>query len=77
MVQRINPIKVMTVSQDGECHLTITLELNINLNANGEIGASLQSLAEKPIQKEKDDEDPMLTIPDFVSGLKVDFGKKV
>ncbi len=74
MVQRISPIKVMTVSQDGECHLTITLELNINLNANGEIGASLQALAEKPVLKE---DDPIFTIPDFVSGLKVDFGKKV
>jgi hypothetical protein len=79
MPQRITPVKVMSVSQDGECHLTITLELNINLTANGEIGASLQAQSEKPSKSRpiQEDDDVELTIPDFVSGMKLDFGKQV
>lgn len=76
MAQRITPVKMITVSKEGECHLTITLELNINLSANGEIGASLQGVAEKAKAVEKED-DPLFTVPDFLSGLKVDFGKNV
>jgi hypothetical protein len=79
MPQRITPVKVMSVSQDGECHLTITLELNINLTANGEIGASLQAQGDKPALKQttKDDDEVELTVPDFISGMKLDFGKNV
>jgi hypothetical protein len=79
MPQRITPVKVMSVSQNGECHLTITLELNINLTANGEIGASLQAQGEKPMKARpiQEDDDVELTVPDFVSGMKLDFGKQV
>lgn len=76
MAQRISPVRIMSVSKDGECHLTITLELNINLNANGEVGASLQGVAEKIAKVEKE-EDPLFTVPDFVGGLKVNFGKTI
>ncbi len=76
MVQRIAPVKVMTVTQNGECHLTITLELNINLNSNGEVSATAVTNTEIPkiVEKEKE---PAFEIPDFASGLKVNFGKKV
>lgn len=66
---------MVTVTKDGECHLTITLELNINLGTNGEVGASLQALSDKKPEAVEKDEDPLFTIPDFVGGLKVNFGK--
>lgn len=77
MVQRIAPVKVMTVTQNGECHLTITLELNINLNSNGEVSASAVSETEVPKKIVEKEKEPALEIPDFASGLKVNFGKKV
>lgn len=72
MAQIISPVKMMTVTQDGECHLTITLELNINVNSSGDVVASL---AQTPIPKKVEETD--LEIPDFLSGKKVTFGKKV
>ena len=74
MAQRITPVKMITVSKEGECHLTITLELNINLSANGEVGASLQGVAEKAKVVENEDEEPLFTVHDFLGGLKVNFG---
>lgn len=77
MPQRITPVKVMSVSKDGECHLTITLELNINLTTGGEVNASLAALSEKSKNMVQEDDDVELTIPDFLSGMKLEFGKSV
>ncbi len=77
MPQRITPVKVMSVSKDGECHLTITLELNINLTTGGEVGASLAAVGEKLKRQIQEDDDVELTVPDFISGMKLDFGKTV
>jgi hypothetical protein len=72
MVQRISPSKIVTVTKDGECHLVITLELNINLMANGQIGATLVGNENMQMPKEDVFE---YSIPDFTSGMKLDFGK--
>jgi hypothetical protein len=73
MVQKISPARIVTVTKDGECHLTITLELNINVNGAGNVSASVKS-EDKFIQEDEDKIDFM--IPDFLSGAKIDFGKK-
>lgn len=65
------------MSKDGECHLTITLELNINLTTGGEVNASLAALSEKSKNMVQEDDDVELTIPDFLSGMKLEFGKSV
>lgn len=71
MAQRISPTRIVTVTENGECHLIITMELNINLNTNGDLSASLQSVAKPQMNKEDVNDDVEYTIPDFVSGLKV------
>lgn len=73
MVQRIEPVKTIVVSKDGECKVTIELELNINLNSDG---LSIQSEVKPHIEKEKKDFDKVdYIIPDLSSGFTVDLGK--
>lgn len=80
MAQRINPTTIHTITQDGECHLFIKLDLNITLNTDGTLRtmdeAASQSHA-KSSHKFFDDDDIQLAIPDFQSGVNLDFGKDV
>jgi hypothetical protein len=79
MPQRISPSKIMTVTKDGECQLTIVLELNINLNANGQIGVAMTAKdAPQVAQKADDQQDDSFPfeIPDFTSGAGFSFGQE-
>lgn len=70
MVQRLDPIKTQMVTKDGECHLTITLELNINVN--GEVG-TVQATAvkqDKPVETVVEKR-PEFIVPDFTSGPRL------
>jgi len=72
MVQLLQPQQVKIVTKDGECKISLTIDLNINLN-------QIEGLVKQGIKKEyePDDEDKVnFVIPDFGSGAKVDFGKQ-
>ena len=77
MAQLIRPGSVKVLTQDGEVHVVISLELTINLNSDGlHVGGEhRQDVIQKPKEKEKK-EDVMWEIPDFGTSPKVDFGKK-
>jgi hypothetical protein len=60
-------------TQKGECNIHITLDLNINL-AGGVVG--IESVKATPKKIEKEEEDVKWAIPEFDSGIKVNFGKK-
>jgi len=70
MVQRISPVKtqVRIVPRDGE--LVITLDINISVD--GKVQATADNATNVTVEDE-DHVDHM--IPEFVSGLKLDFGK--
>lgn len=74
MAQHITPTKVVTITQNGECHLIITLELNINLTGAGGVSASVQTAERANV----DEDNIQFTIPDFskTSGKIVNFGKE-
>lgn len=80
MAQLIRPSSVKVLTQDGEVHVTISLELTINLNSeglhvSGEATHQRQDVIDKPKEKSKK-EDVMWEIPDFGTSPKVDFGKQ-
>ena len=73
MVQRIRPgtqTKVKVVPRDGELEIT----LNINITVDGRVTASSEN-ADVRMLKEDDDKVDHL-IPDFSSGVKLNFGKE-
>lgn len=77
----LKPNTVKVVTQDGELHVTISLELTINLNSDDlKIAVapthvvSDSSVAKKTVVT---NDNPMWEIPDFTSTPKVEFGKKV
>jgi hypothetical protein len=70
MSQLIKPsTKVKIVPRDGELEIT----LNINITVDGKVTASADN-AEVSILKEKEEKTERV-IPDFFSGMKLDFGK--
>jgi hypothetical protein len=69
MVQLLKPHEVKIITKEGECQVSITLDLNINLN--GEIA----QVTTKVKQKEEEKEENVWEIPDFSSGEKINFGK--
>jgi hypothetical protein len=70
MSQLIKPTtKVKIVPRDGELEIT----LNINITVDGKVTASAEN-AEVSILKEKEEKTERI-IPDFFSGMKLDFGK--
>lgn len=74
MVQLIKPNEVKVVTKDGECKISLTIDLNINLNTAGvSVGAQVSKL-DSPQQQEK--EKTHWEIPDFGAMPKVNFGKK-
>ena len=72
MANRISPQSVKVITQDGEVHVLITLELNINLNSN-EI-QTVASSEKTEIKKEK--ESDIWELPDFGNSPKINFGKE-
>lgn len=69
MVQRYEPVKVTTITKDGECKVLITLELNINVN-NGTVSTQLIS------EQTKTEDKVEYPVPKFTSDVKVKFGKE-
>jgi len=70
MSQLIKPTtKVKIVPRDGELEIT----LNINITVDGKVTASAEN-AEVSVLKEKEEKTERV-IPDFFSGMKLDFGK--
>ena len=72
MANRISPQSVKVITQDGEVHVLITLELNINLNSN-EI-QTVASSEKTEIKKEK--ESDIWELQDFGNSPKINFGKE-
>lgn len=74
MPQLIKPNEVKVVTKNGECQVSIILELNINLNGDG-VAVSAQSI--KPETKEKSKPNSFdWEVPDFEASPKIQFGKK-
>ena len=69
MAQLIKAQDVKIITKDGECQVSISLELNINLNNN------LVEISGQNIKNEKKD-DVNWMIPDFTTSPKINFGKK-
>lgn len=75
MPQLIKPNEVKVVTKNGECQVSIVLELNINLN--GDLAVSAQSAQIKETAKEsKKNDDFAWEVPDFEAAPKIQFGKK-
>lgn len=70
----IRPGSVKVVTQDGEVHVLITLELNINLNSDGLASVGETNVETKKMVETKK-EDPAWDIPDFGSST-INFGKR-
>jgi hypothetical protein len=68
MPQLIKPHEVRVVTQQGECTVSIVLELNINLNADG------VKVAARTVSPETPEDKVEWAIPDFTSS-KIKFGK--
>lgn len=68
--------KATMTTKDGECQVTIVLELNINLNTD-DLHINVQPNAAM-IDKTNKNEDEQVAhiIPDFSSTQKIEFGKK-
>ncbi len=72
MVQLLQPQQVKLVTKDGECKISLTIDLNINLNQNE--GLVKQGMKH---ENEPDDDEVSFVIPDFEgSGANLDFGKQ-
>lgn len=67
MPQLMQPSKIKIIPKDGEIEIT----LNIHITVDGKVIASADN-AKVDMVEEKSE----LMIPDFLSGLKLDFGKK-
>lgn len=77
MPQRISPAKIrtQTITQDGEVHLLITLDINLNLNSDG-INVSVKS-GNSVTEEIVDDNKIHYPIPDFSSSSGLNFGKNL
>lgn len=70
----IRPTKVHVITKEGECQLSITIDLNINLNTG--IVDLKQREATEVVQEKESEEKPLWAIPTFSSENKVKFGKR-
>ena len=70
MANRVTPGSVKILTQEGEVHVLITLELNINLNSDG-----IQTVVSKEKTEVKEKDSDIWEIPDFGSSPKINFGK--
>jgi hypothetical protein len=73
MPQLIKPGETKVVTKDGECHVSISLELTIKLEGDVVQVQALGAKAE-PVPAPKVEE-PAWQIPDFSSGKKIKFGQ--
>ena len=74
MAQLIKASDVKVITKDGECKLSISIDLNINLNTLGvSVGAQATNKAESQEAKK---ESTAWEIPDFAQQPKLNFGKK-
>ncbi len=73
----IRPTKVHVITKEGECQLSITIDLNINLNT-GIVDLKQREVPEvAAVEEEKESEEkPLWAIPTFKSDNKVKFGKR-
>lgn len=74
MPQRISPatIRTETITQNGEVHLTITLDINLNMSSGG-ISVNVNNPVKEVEQQDKIE----YPIPDFSSlNSNLSFGKK-
>ena len=71
MPQLIKPVKLKVDPKNGEIEIT----LNININLDGKISANSDN-AKVSIEDEQEEEKVSHFIPDFASGMKLNFGKK-
>ena len=74
MVQLIKPrSKIRIVPKDGELEIT----LNINITIDGAITGTQTANAKTHVymDEEKEEEESDLLIPDFTSGVSLNFGK--
>ncbi len=69
MGQVINPAKVVVVPKDGQLEITV----NINVSVDGQVSAKAEGADVKSIEK-VEEQKPL--IPEFLSGVKLNFGKK-
>ena len=79
MAALLKPKDVQIITKDGECTISIQLELNINLNSDGVTGLSVGAGDSKGESKAQESDDNVdWAIPDFKSPSKSDFkfGKK-
>ena len=67
MAQLIKASDIKVVTKDGECKLSISIDLNINLNTSGVQNAKVE---------QKKEESAMWEVPDFAQMPKLNFGKK-
>lgn len=73
MAQLIKASDVKVVTKDGECKLSISIDLNINLNTLGvTVGTQSNRIESQDVKKEA----TAWEIPDFTQQPKVNFGKK-
>ena len=71
--QLIKPNEVKVITKNGECQVSIVLELNINLNGDSTV-VSAQSVKQ---EKEKSKSSGFnWEVPDFEASPKIQFGKK-
>ena len=78
MPQLLKSPVTKVITKDGECEITLCIELTINLNGDLNSGAAIAATSVKTKQDEPDDdsEDSTWAIPDF-NTQKIKFGKKV
>ena len=69
----LKPIKIQTITKEGECVVTIALDINIHLD--GDQLKITTNTKEEPKEEKKDSSS--WTLPDFNSFGKVKFGKKI
>lgn len=73
MAQLIKASDIKVITKDGECKLSINIELNINLNSVGSLANQQEAVV---TQKETDKASTIWEIPDFETIPKINFGKK-
>ena len=78
MAQLIKANDVKVITKDGECKLSISIDLNVNLNTSGiTVGVQNAKVDQNVNQINKEEkESTMWEIPDFTPMPKVNFGKK-
>lgn len=75
MAQLIKSSDIKVITKDGECKLSISIDLNINLNTLG-VAVNAQTVKVGDEKEEKKKDDVAWQIPDFANVPKLNFGKK-